>query len=301
MKSILQREDGAITLLTVFAMVVMLALMALVIDIGSLYLEKSKMQNIADAATLAGIQEMPNDYEQAKTEIKKTIQANGGNPDEYTISTNDNFTRIDVAGSKIGTLFFAKALGISEPTIQAMARAELLPLTTGKGAIPLGIQPNMDFTFGTFMKIKVSDSASGNFGAIALTGPGAKNYETDLTNGYQFDLSVGTILNTETGKMAGPTERAVNARIAKCPNATYLDYPTNCSRVVLVPIFEPVSINQNQIKQVKVVGFASFFLENASSTSSGAEVSGRFISVAMVGESSSEQTNYGTYSIKLTK
>lgn len=301
MKRLIKNENGAVTIITVFAMVGFAALLALVLDMGSLYLEKTRMQKIADAAVLAGSQELPINYEKAKAEAIKTIERNKDNPNKYTISTNETFTMLQVSGKTLGTLFFAKALGVDEPVIQATARADLVPITAAKGAIPLGIQPSANLFFGTYMTIKVSDSASGNFGAIALTGPGAKNYETDLTNGYQFDLQIGDILNTETGKMAGPTERAVNDRIAKCPNATYLNYPAGCTRVVLVPIFEPVQIDQNQIKQVKVVGFASFFLEKAASTSEGAEVSGRFIQLAISGDSSAAQRNFGTFGVRLTQ
>jgi len=282
-------------------MTVFMALLALVIDAGSLYLEKAQLQKIVDASALAGAQELPANPGNSRAEINKTIQYYNENPNDFTVTFNESHTSIEVTGSKTGTLFFAKSLGFEQPKIKAKSKVALYPLTSVKNAIPLGIQPSADLQFGSLQSLKVSDSAYGNFGAIALTGPGAKDYETDFKNGYQFDLKVGTILNTQTGQLSGPTTRAVDYRLSSCPDATYLDYPKDCSRVVMVPIFEAIQTQQNQVKQVKVVGFGSFFLEGVSSTKEGAVVTGRFIGRVTSGETSANQTDYGTYSIKLTR
>ncbi len=301
MKQFLIKEDGAVVILVAFAMAVFIGMTALVLDFGSLYLEKSRLQKIVDAAALAGAQELPENYMKAKEEVNKSIQLNNGDTQNFNIVTNESYTMIEVIGSKKGTLYFANAFGIDAPLIQAKGRVELHPLKTGIGSIPLGVQPSTNLQFGSLQTLKVSDSATGNFGAIALTGPGAKDYETDLKNGYGFEIKVGEVLDTQTGQLAGPTKRAVDSRIAKCPNETYLHYSKGCMRVVLIPIYEPVRIESNQIKQVKVVGFGTFFLESVSSTSDGAEVTGRFMKATNLGESSPSQTNFGTYSFKLTQ
>jgi hypothetical protein len=275
---------------------------SLVVDVGSIYLERNRLQKIVDASALAGAQELPINFPKAQIEANQTIQANNGNPNNFMVETNTNYTMIEVVGKVKATFYFAKALGINEPEIEARARVELQPLSAGKGAIPLGVQPLSDLSFGSKQFLKVSDSAEGNFGAIALTGPGAKNYELDLMSGYEFELKVGETLNTETGKMANPTVRAITARISDCPNATYLNYSPDCARVVLVPIYEPVQTDQNKINQVRVIGFGTFFLDNVSSTSEGATVEGYFIkSTQSSGESSPNQADFGTYSFKLTR
>ncbi|MGO4886403.1 pilus assembly protein TadG-related protein [Anaerobacillus sp. MEB173] len=299
LNNFLKKEDGAVIVLVAFSMSIFIGFMALVLDAGSLYLEKNRLQKIVDAAALAGAQELPSFHAKAQGEVNKTIQFNQGDLSHF--STRIQNTSIEVTANKQATMHFATVLGISEPTIQARARVDLLPIQSGIGAIPLGVQPTHNLAFGVSQTLKVSDSASGNFGAIALTGPGAKNYTTDLMNGYGFELKVGSTLSTETGNLAGPTRDGIQPRISACPNATYLNYPPGCARVVLVPIYEPVQLDQNQIKQVRVVGFASFFIESVSSTNQGAEVVGRFIQVAQSGESSPNQSNFGTYGYKLTQ
>ncbi|MBU9721317.1 MULTISPECIES: pilus assembly protein TadG-related protein [Bacillaceae] len=301
MKNLLKKEDGAVIILVAFSMSIFIAMLALVIDFGSLYLEKNRMQKIADAAALAGAQELPSNFSRAQQQVHHTILLNSGDPSNFRSLTNQGNTLLEVTGSKQGTLFFGKAIGIKEPTISARAVVELKPLQSGTGSIPLGIQPSHNLAFGSLQTIKVSESASGNFGAIALTGSGANNYENDLRNGFNYELKVNTTLNTQTGQIAGPTQRAVNDRIASCPDATYLNYPPNCARVVLIPVYTPVQTEQNQIKQVRVVGFATFFLESVSSTRDGAEVTGRFIQASSSGQAAPAQSNYGTFGYGLTQ
>ena len=301
MKKILKQEDGAVIVLVVLLMTVFLGSLALVIDIGSIYLEKNRLQKMTDAAVLAGAQELPSNFDKARIAVAETITLNGGEPSNFHVSTNEENTVLEVTGFITGKLYFAKLFGVNDPDISATAKVTLHGLTSGKGAIPLGISTSQNLAFGTHQVLKVSESASGNFGAIALTGPGAKLFETDLTYGYGFELKVNDVLNTETGKMASPTVRAVQHRVNKCPQATYDHYAPDCARLVLIPVIEPVEVRSNQIKQVKVVGFATFFLEGVSSTNEGAEVSGRFVQFTQEGGNSHVQPNYGTYGMKLSQ
>ncbi|WP_157842663.1 MULTISPECIES: TadE/TadG family type IV pilus assembly protein [Bacillus] len=301
MKKIWKQEDGAVIVLVALFMTILLGCVGLVVDMGSIYLEKNRLQKMVDAAVLAGAQELPDSFDRARTAVAKTITLNGGDPSNFHTSTNELNTVLEVTGSTVGTFYFATLFGVTGPDIVASAKVTLHALTSGKGAIPLGISKDQNLSFGTHQVLKVSESASGNFGALALTGTGARLYETDLTYGYQHELNVNDVLNTETGRMANPTVRAVESRINKCPQATYENYLPDCARVVLIPVIEPVEISSNQIKQVKVIGFATFFLEAVSSTSDGAEVSGRFIQFTKEGGTSSVQPNYGTYGMKLSE
>ncbi|MEH7381310.1 pilus assembly protein TadG-related protein [Bacillus sp. JJ1533] len=297
-----KKEDGATIVLIAIMMSVFLGLLALVADVGNLYLEKAKIQKVADAAALAGAGELPLNQTQAQMMATKTIELNKENPSDFSIFIQNNSTTIEVIANKEVQLFFARTLGFENPVIRADASVDLMPVTSGVGAVPLGVEYSNSLQFGSEVKLKVADATYGNFGALALTGPGAKNYETDLENGYGFEIKVGDVLNTETGAMAGKTYTAVTKRIQACPNQTYLDYSDDCKRLILVPVFKPILIdNAKQVKQVEVVGFATFFIKNVTSTSSNAEVIGTFIQTTYPGSISSTQKSYGTYGYKLTK
>ncbi|MFT4416831.1 pilus assembly protein TadG-related protein [Fredinandcohnia humi] len=302
MMKFLYKQDGGTIVLVALLMTAFIGLLALVIDAGNLYLEKAKIQKVVDAAALAAAQELPKDQLKATSIANQTIKLNNEDPTNFSIIYSNNSTIVEIKANKRVELFFARALGLDNPILKASATVNLMPITSGVGAVPLGVEYTTPLSYGTEVKLKVGDSTYGNFGALALTGPGAKNYETDLEKGYGFEIKVNDVLNTETGVMAGKTVTAINNRISYCPSQTYVNFTNDCKRLILVPVFKPLLIDQNkQVKQVIVVGFATFFIERVTSTSTNAEVIGRFIQTTYPGDISPTQANYGVYSFKLTK
>ncbi|NMD70119.1 hypothetical protein HHO41_07435 [Bacillus sp. DNRA2] len=301
MNRLIKEEKGAVIIVVALLMVAFLGVTALVIDGGMLYLEKQKLQDVTDAAALAGAQELPTAIDKATAQANQAITLNETNPNLFNINFNENKHRITVRAQKSVNLVFAKVLGFDKAKVDAFSKVEIGSLISGRGAVPVGIEYTSQIAFGDIKYLKVEDATVGNFGALALAGPGAKLYEEDFKNGYENELRVNQIIDTQTGNLAGPTARAVNYRIAACPTSTYLNHPADCPRVVLVPVFQSVVTQQNQVKQVKIVGFANFFIENVNSGSQSAEIVGRFIEAADSGEISYSTTNYGAYGFKLTR
>jgi len=54
-------------------------------------------------------------------------------------------------------------------------------------------------------------STHGNFGCLALGGNGAGNYRSNIINGYNGSLSIGDVLSSEPGNMAGPTVQGLES------------------------------------------------------------------------------------------
>jgi Flp pilus assembly protein TadG len=295
---ILKDQTGSAIILVALMITAFFSLLALVIDGGNLYLEKAKIQKVVDAAALAGAQELPSNSQQADQQARATIEKNNEDVTNYSINFNENYKSIEVIGKKSQPLFFASALGFTDVNLEAKAKVTLAPVTSAIGVVPVGVEYDTDLQFGTQKKLKVGDSTVGNFGALVLTAPGAKDYVTDFKYGYSFELKVNDILDTQTGNIVGPTESAVDYLIGFCPNATYTNVSSGCKRVVLIPVYQPVYINQNQVKQVKVVGFAFFFIEEVTSDS---EIVGRFIKKSYSGAHSSSQQDYGAYGYKLSR
>lgn len=53
-----QRQSGAVAIMTAFALVLLIAMIGLVVDLGYLYTRKTELQNAADAAALAGARQL---------------------------------------------------------------------------------------------------------------------------------------------------------------------------------------------------------------------------------------------------
>lgn len=297
MKEFIKNENGGqVTIVVALAMTIFIAMLAFVVDFGSFYLEKNRLQKIADAAALAGAQEMPENLSRVEAIAKDTIRANNGDPNNFSIQTNNNHTRLDVIGRKKIKLYFGNLLGLTEPEIQARASIELQPITSVKGAIPLGIPETLSVSYGSPITLKEKVSDEGKITGIILSGPGASDFASDIIEGYDNTLTVGEKRYTRSGGMTGPTITAIRTLIATCPNATYDNYPPGCGRVAVVPVYRTISN-----KQVEIVGFASIFLESVSSPSSGAVVTGRFMRTILSGETSPTQADFGVYGYKLTQ
>jgi hypothetical protein len=118
-------------------------------------------------------------------------------------------------------------------------------------------------------------------GACAgMTPTGANTYRCLMINGYCCPITVGQVLNTESGNMSGPTKQALDARFASdavpTENICYSEYLARGGtgqRVVFIPITTPVYGQPN----VTVLGFASFFLRNVPGSGNESELTGEFL------------------------
>lgn len=295
-----RNEQGTVAVLVALSMMVLIGLTAIVIDGGRLFLEQSRLQKAIDAAVLAGAQELPTRPDLARQQAEQAASANGISVNEIVLTFENGNTLIRAQTARTEPLTFGNALGFSSSNVEAKAAVQLRPLTSAIGVIPLGVDYSRQLSFGDPVVMKAGEADVGNFGALALSGPGADHYEEDLHNGSQSEISVGDILDTQTGNLVGPTIQGLEDRMAACSDGsvTYYNYPPDCPRVVLVPVYKPIG-NSHQLKQVEVVGFASFFIESVGDPNEGAEVVGRFIQTAYSGSSSSDTGDYGTYGYKL--
>lgn len=122
---LVKNEEGYALVLVTAAMVVLFGFAALVTDIGLLMLNKQKLQNTMDAATLAGAQELPDNPAQAVQMVKEYAQKNNYDPANLAITISGDNKIITITGNKDVHFIFAKVLGISSSTVSATAAAEI--------------------------------------------------------------------------------------------------------------------------------------------------------------------------------
>ena len=116
------RDDrGAALAFVVVFMVVFLGVMALVIDWGSWFTEQRHLQAAADAATMAGAQDLP-DTGTASSTATTYAANNVTGLNSWTPSFPNTYT-IDVTLTKDSDAIFAKFLGIDSMNVNAHARA----------------------------------------------------------------------------------------------------------------------------------------------------------------------------------
>ncbi len=117
-------ERGSVLALTAIMMVAMLGMTALVTDVGNWYITRRALQNAADAAALAGSDDLPGNAAQAQTDALTYINANASGA-SHTITTpyNSNSSDIKVTVTKTVGGIFGGVLGLSSQTVSASAVA----------------------------------------------------------------------------------------------------------------------------------------------------------------------------------
>lgn len=296
-----KKEDGNVMLLVSLSLIGMLAMTGLVIDGGSMMMTRSHLQKAANAAVLSGAQELTNEEEKVRNVVNDVLASHGERGSMQSLDINME-NRVDIELKKEMPSRFSSLFGRESIPVHANAAAELGTMGRAVGAAPLGIDESIDLNYGREYKLKVDQTEveAGNFGILALGGPGAKTYSQNLRDGYQDPLQTGNVVETQTGNIAGKTRRGVRERIRACPYPPGEMQHRDCPRVLLVPVYKPLSHSGNQLKEVKVTGFAYFYITkpmDANDTS----ISGKFIKRAGTGIVDGEAAHKGAFSIRLTE
>ena len=295
-KKILKREDGSAIVLVTLAITALIALTGLVIDGGMLYMTKTHLQKTANAAALSGAQELTNDDSYVREVVEETLTYH----EELDSMSGINIlpeTKVTVQLEKPTEMTFMRIFGIETIDVQAKATASIATMGSAIGAAPLGIDERIDLVYGQEYTLKVDERGvdTGNFGILALDGPGARTYKETLLNGYSEELAVGDIVDTQTGNIAGPTKEAVDILVNSCDNM----YERDCRRILLIPVYRPYNHNRNQLKQVEITGFAYFYLSDRMDQHD-KTIKGVFLKRTGTGFEVDDAVNRGAYTVKLT-
>ncbi len=251
-------ESGQATVLFALAAVALLSVASLSLDAGRAYIKTQQLKAAADAAALAGGQELPSDPAAALSVAVATASRNGVPSQDVQVQVNAQDTVVTVTTRGGIPYYFASLFGIDQGTFQATSAVAVGPISEVTGAMPLGVVWN-DFAYGQTYTLKDGggEGSDGNYGGLALGGTGADTYQQNLESGYAVPLTVGETLQTEPGTMAGPTQQGLEARVAAGAGYAWDTVPLGSPAVVDLPI---ISQPGNGRTDVTILGFAAFFL-----------------------------------------
>ena len=125
-------QRGSAAILFVLCLPVLLGFAALAMDVGMLHLTKVEMQNAADAAALAGAQDLPN-ASNAISSSKDFAELNGAEKSNTTATTpyDGDSTKVEVVCTKNVEYSFARVLGFTDADVSARAVAQKISLFGG--------------------------------------------------------------------------------------------------------------------------------------------------------------------------
>lgn len=304
MKALIQRmrteESGQVIVLVSICMTVLLGMGAMVADVGQLYLERQRLVAAADLAALAGAQLLP-DRTRAEATAADYLAKNGVDADAVQIEINDANSEITVNLRNTIPTTFARVLGVFTQGTWGGATAQSAALSGVSGAAPLGVA-QADWRVGQQVILKASSGdtvAPGNYQALALGDKGgASRYEDNLANGFDGMIRTNQWISTEPGNMVGPTIKACEERLSEDPNATWQTVKKGSPRLLKIPVVQDWNVNGRG--EVKVVGFAIFFLESVSDQNPNkGEIRGRFLRMMSEGEADGTAGDFGLSKVRL--
>jgi Flp pilus assembly protein TadG len=273
----LKKRDGQSLIMTALLMTAIFGFAALTIDVGSMVLTKSNLQNIADAAALAGAQELPDDPAQARIVAQDYVSINGKPGDSATITIGADNKSISVAVNRTDPSFFARVLGVSASIISADATVSIGVAASVPWIVPFVIPKPDAFDFDKVYVMRMY--GAGDYLDYPAKGyPNGYSYPSDYRNHtvyknyplsdpypYQFDymnvyikknsnfydyihwLEFGyheTFSINQNMYYLGPSsggKESVDAfarRVSRDPNTDYTKAKAGDGRVMLIPVVE---------------------------------------------------------------
>lgn len=304
MQSLLKKirgKRGSITVLAAALMFVLIGMVALVTDVGFLYVNKSQLQNMTDAGALAGAQEyFVNQAQVVSYATDYALNKNGKTGDIVSVDIDTTDKKITVTAKRTVDLFFAKIFNMQTANVSAVSAAKIVGVSSIGGSSPFGLAKD-DFKKGETYTLKVdpSQASQGNFHSLRLGGNGNRTVSNNLIYGYDGTLSVGDKIWTQPGNATGPISQGVTARVAINP-------------MIIVPILvEDWATIGSGRSEVTIAGFAAFYLNgnnsrgngngNSGNNGSNFSVTGQFIDYVTAAEIGSGGGDYGLYGTKLVK
>jgi hypothetical protein len=296
---------GQAYVLTILFLVVLLAMAAAVLDVGSWYRAHRALQATVDAAALAGAQALPEDTGEASALASEYAAKNGGGEMNVTFSTkvfaNDT---ISVEGKRPAPGFFSKVFGLDTITVRTDASARAGFPTQVKYVVPIVVDekheklqcdpnpcPGLTELKYQHLKNNGSPDGSGNFGFINLTGDGGvgtSDLEEWIENGFDEYLGLGDY-DARTGNQFS------SSHIGDVLEARAGD-------VLLFPIYRKLTGTGTNAKY-EIIGWAGFRLTGVDVHGSNELLFGEFVSVTWDGiqaESASEAPpNFGVKNVSL--
>jgi hypothetical protein len=231
---------------------------AFVLDAGNWFHSQRRLQGTADAAALAGAQQLPDDPAGAKSMVLSYANQNGGDVAPTDIVVTSTFLRddtISVKAAKTEQGFFSGVLGITSANIDARDHP-LIKNCDGKGSPQFNQQTTLNFD---------PMGAPGAFGMLNLDGgqgtPGTSKEADWILKGFDKYLPLGPYNSDPGAKFSSSNIRdALTARIGT---------------VLLFPVFKTLT-GTGQNAEYDIIGWIGFKLTGFTVNGNNATLTGSF-------------------------
>jgi len=271
------KESGQVLVIVALFLIALIAILALVLDGGNIYLQRRRMQNAADAGALAGARTLAlnGTVEEARAVAQEyTVQRNQADSCQITIDASG----VTVVACTDAQMTFARVVGLNQVTVCAQAAAKFGPVGAATGLAPIAVR-NFDYLYGPtytlwYDKNDPDPCPPGDTTCIAgerrswinlgctcdglpcgCGGPNASELKTWMETGYDGT----TWVNRWMGGTGGVVDSALHAAKARIGD------------VLLMPIYNQVSGDYYHIRKI-----AAFRVTDVKDTGNPKYIKGHF-------------------------
>lgn len=226
-------QRGNVVIIVALFLTVLLGFMAMAVDVGLFMWEKRELQNIADAAALAGVQELPDDPDAAVEIATDYATRNGVGSRGWVLQSvmvlpagcsaeEEDCTVLEVRVRHPDAPFFlGRVLGLTTATVASRAQAAIQSPQLSDNVMPWSLRDSVRrrARYGDLVTVKYSagGGSQGDYGALSIQNPrcagnnGANLYRCNIREGAT--VQIGIRYPTEPGNMRGPTRQGLQDRL----------------------------------------------------------------------------------------
>lgn len=310
----MRSDSGQAMVFIVFALMGLVLMAGLVIDGGSWRRTQRQVQTAADAAALAGAQDLPIDATASTTAVNYAQQNMSGIAAPTVTFPTDApcvaHACIDVRAAKPVSGIFLAAINA---TARAHARAMVSVPSMMKNVAPVAVKNTVACAvtnpacYGQTVTLSFDESnvSSSNIGLIDLSchstsstacpsnaGIGGSQLKDWIETGYADALPANQWYNVKTGETIGPVKQGFTDRVGVA---------------LFFPVFDTVATSGGSAYYFHIIGWAAFVIDptGVTWTSQKRQLTGHFVTYTATdlaaGDPIGGATDFGVHVITLTQ
>jgi hypothetical protein len=277
-----RNQSGQALVITVLFVTVLMGMAAMVLDVGSWFRQHRRLQSTADAAALAGVQELPSATGTAEALARQFADRNTPGLARVNVSFDTKFEPNDtirVRVEKPAPGVFAKVFGLNSVDVGANAAARTGGMQAARYVAPIVVRNTHPMLagpgcpcFGSSNRttIPVSDTgAPGAFSMLNLFGTdsgtaGAKELSDWIVNGFDKFLPLGGYYSAPGVKFnSSNIQDALQSRIGT---------------ELLFPVYDTLT-GQGSNAEYHIIGWVAFHIEATNAQGNNGSITGYFTEV----------------------
>jgi Flp pilus assembly protein TadG len=242
-------DDGAVAVLVALLLPVLLGFAALAVDIARWYVEMERVQKAADAAALAGVVYMPQDFAQARTTALAVAAKNGYTPSadvSVTVEQGPRPSQLLVTVASEVPNAFGAIFGVGTTRLSRSATSDYA------GPVPMGSPCNL---FGNEplgpSELTLGSSTNCTFGSTPNFWANIAGPETSKQNGDRYATEGCTSSSDSYCLGSGQTDNCDHFGATSCQGVSVVGKPVYYFKVRVAPgagsvdlqIYDPAFVN----------------------------------------------------------